>query len=64
MHRDGNVASDWSREEVESVIADYLAMLTLELRHEPYNKAAHRRQLLGLLNERSESAIERKHQNH
>jgi len=63
MHRDGNVASDWSREEVESVIADYIAMLTLELRHEPYNKAAHRRQLLGLLNERSESAIERKHQN-
>lgn len=38
-------------------------MLSLELRRESYNKAAHRRELIQLLNGRSEGAVERKHQN-
>jgi len=38
-------------------------MLSAELHGEAYNKAAHRRGLLPLLNERSEGAIERKHGN-
>ena len=36
----------WLWEEVEAVIADYFALLTLELQREPYNKATHRRNLL------------------
>lgn len=54
---------EWSQTEVEAVVADYFAMLSLELRQEPYNKAAHRRDLIQLLNGRSEGAVERKHQN-
>lgn len=57
------MAADWSRQEVERIVADYLAMLTRELTGQPYNKAAHRRQLLSHLGGRNESAIEFKHCN-
>jgi Domain of unknown function (DUF3883) len=57
------MAIDWSREEVEAVTADYIAMLLKELRREPYNKTAHRRQLSSILANRSNGSIERKHQN-
>lgn len=53
----------WSREEVEATVADYLEMLDVELKGEPYKKAEHRRRLARMLDDRSESAIERKHQN-
>ena len=55
--------NDWSREEVEATVADYLSMLTSELAGEPYNKAAHRRKLVRLVNGRSEQSIEFKHAN-
>lgn len=54
---------DWSREEVEAIVADYLHMLTLELAGQSYNKAEHRRHLLGKLSSRSNSSIEFKHCN-
>lgn len=54
---------DWTREEVEAAVADYLHMLTQELAGQSYNKAAHRRALREKLNGRSDGAIERKHQN-
>lgn len=54
---------DWSRLEVEATAAAYLEMLLLELRGEPYNKAQRRRELQQLLDRRTETAIERKHQN-
>lgn len=57
------MAREWSREEIELIVADYRGMLQAELRGEPYNKAAHRRQLQQLLNKRSEGSIEYKHQN-
>lgn len=53
----------WSNEEVELIVADYFQMLSLELANKPYSKAQHRRQLLPLLNNRSEGSIEFKHQN-
>ncbi|HEX6097273.1 MAG TPA: DUF3883 domain-containing protein [Thermoanaerobaculia bacterium] len=53
----------WSRAEVEAVVADYFAMLEKELRGIPYNKTEHRRALRPLLSNRSDPAIERKHQN-
>jgi hypothetical protein len=55
--------NDWSREEVEATVADYLAMLASELAGVPYNKAAHRRDLARQLDNRSEQAIEFKHAN-
>lgn len=55
--------ADWSRHEVEAIVDDYLAMLALELTGAPYNKAAHRRALLPLLNGRSEKSIDFKHAN-
>ena len=54
---------DWSRAEVEAIVEDYLAMLASELAGTPYNKAAHRRALLPLLDGRSEQSIEFKHAN-
>ena len=54
---------DWSREEVEAIVADYLHMLTLELAGQSYNKTAHRRQLLTKLQQRSEASVEFKHGN-
>lgn len=56
-------ANDWSRGEVEAIVDDYLSMLASELAGTPYNKAAHRRALLPLLNSRSEQSIEFKHAN-
>lgn len=56
-------AVDWSREEVEAVVADYFAMFALDLARMPYKKAEHRRALLQRLNNRSEQSIEFKHQN-
>lgn len=57
------MAGSWSRAEVEATVADYRAMLALELSDQPFNKTEHRRKLLKLLNDRSERSIERKHQN-
>ena len=55
--------ADWSRLENEAIVADYLDMLELELRGEPFNKTEHRRQLGPLLNERTDGSIEFKHAN-
>jgi hypothetical protein len=55
--------SDWSAEEVEAIVADYLQMLTLELAGQSYNKAEHRRQLASRLRSRSAGSIEFKHCN-
>ncbi len=57
------MAQDWTREEVEATVTDYLAMLSAEQAGQNYNKAEHRRRLSKLLNERTRPAIERKHQN-
>lgn len=54
---------DWSKQEVEAVVEDYLSMLAAELAGTPYNKAAHRRVLLSRLNKRSEPSVEFKHAN-
>lgn len=54
---------DWSKQEVEVIVDDYLSMLASELAGTPYNKTAHRRALLPLLNGRSEQSIEFKHAN-
>ena len=55
--------ADWSRVEVEAAVADYLDMLALELRGQPFNKAEHNRKLIRVLNGRTRGSIERKHQN-
>ena len=54
---------DWRRDEVELIVADYLAMLTLELTGQRYNKTAHRRRLLERLPSRSDGSVEFKHGN-
>jgi Domain of unknown function (DUF3883) len=53
----------WTREEVEATVADYFHMLTLELAGQQFNKTAHRRALLQKLNQRTNAAVELKHQN-
>ena len=55
--------NDWSRQEVEAIVDDYLSMLASELAGTPYNKAAHRRALLPRLKGRTEKAIEYKYRN-
>ncbi len=53
----------WSKIEVALIVADYFDMLKKELNRIPYKKADHRRQILPILNNRSEGSIEFKHQN-
>jgi len=55
--------ADWSRTEVEATVADYFDMLDHQEQGLNYNKTAHRRALAGMLDGRSDGAIERKHQN-
>jgi uncharacterized protein DUF3883 len=57
------MADDWSRQENEAIVADYLRMLAAEQRGERYSKTAHRAALAPLLNGRSDGSIERKHMN-
>ena len=57
------MAQGWSQFEVEAIVSDYLAMLTLEIGGSTYNKSEHRRMLKPLLQGRSDPSIERKHQN-
>ena len=54
---------EWSREEVEAIVADYLQMLTMELAGQSFNKAQHRQRLQGKLSGRSNASIEFKHCN-
>lgn len=54
---------DWTRLEVELVVADYFAMLLEEMAGRRVDKSAHRRALKPLLKGRSEGSIEFKHQN-
>lgn len=53
---------DWSREEVDAIVADYLQMLTLELAGQNFSKTEHRRSLQfklnGVLMDRSSSNME------
>lgn len=55
--------NSWTEREVELIIQDYFKMLFAELSSLNYSKAAHRRSLLQLLNNRTEGSIEFKHQN-
>jgi hypothetical protein len=54
--------SDWTEGEVNLIVADYFAMLELELVGQPFNKAARNRALQALTG-RVHGSIERKHQN-
>ena len=53
----------WSDAENDLTVASYFAMLAEEVAGRRYNKAAYRRALLQLLQNRPEGAIEFKHQN-
>jgi hypothetical protein len=53
---------DWSEHEDKIIIDDYLSMLTDELDGKKINKAAHRRKIIPLLNDRTENSIQFKHQ--
>ena len=57
------IGDDWTREEIDLIVSDYLSMLTLELIGQPYNKAAHRRTLVARLKGRSDGSVEFKHCN-
>lgn len=52
----------WSTQEVEAIVADYLAMLQLDNARQPFSKAERNRALQDLIG-RSKGSIEYKHQN-
>jgi hypothetical protein len=54
---------DWSEAEVEATVRDYFEMLRAEAAGLAYNKAEHNQILRRLLNGRSKSSVELKHQN-
>lgn len=55
--------TDWSKQEVALTIQDYFEMLLAEAEGRPYSKTDHRRSLIGKLDGRSDTSIERKHMN-
>ena len=50
----------WSRSEVEMVVSEYFEMLKMQLSDLSFNKSAHRRKIMPLLNNRSDKSIEYK----
>lgn len=54
---------NWSPDENDQIVADYFAMLVLDIARLPYNKAQHRRRLREGLKSRSDGSVEFKHQN-
>lgn len=54
---------DWSEKEVDLIVTIYFEMLSHELTGKSFSKAEYRRNLLSLLNNRSEGSIEFKNQN-
>ncbi|MBB5224061.1 hypothetical protein HNP73_004022 [Amaricoccus macauensis] len=59
---EGRAGQDWSEQEIDLIVADYFAMLAMELRGERYVKA-HRNAELQRLTGRRRGAIEFKHEN-
>lgn len=57
------MANDWTEHEDRVTVEAYLEMLFLELRGQPYNKSAFRRQVLPKLNDRSNGSLEFKNCN-
>lgn len=53
----------WSKTELELIVSSYFEMLSLELKNQPFTKAAYRKRLIPLLNNRSHGSIEFKFQN-
>lgn len=56
------MSKNWSREEVDRIVRDYLEMLRLEQAGASYNKSERRRRLMQRI-DRSPGSIELKHQN-
>lgn len=56
-------SDDWTTTENDLIVADYLAMLALEISGQPFNKAEHNRNVRACLNDRSRGSVEMKHQN-
>ena len=63
MARTNNENREWSLDEVEAIVDDYLDMLGKEVRGERHIKAERRRSLRPLLDRRTDGAIELKHCN-
>ncbi len=57
------IGEDWSEAEVEATVRDYFEMLSAEAAGLPFNKSEHNQALRRLLNGRSKSSVELKHQN-
>jgi hypothetical protein len=54
---------DWSRDEVEAIVADYFGMLGHELTGARVNKSEHNERLRAVLQRRSKGSVEFKHAN-
>lgn len=57
------IGEDWSESEVEATVCDYFEMLRAEAAGRPFSKSEHNQALRRLLNGRSKSSVELKHQN-
>lgn len=57
------MGTTWDGSEVAATVEDYFSMFFAEMKGERYSKTEHRRHLIQRLNGRSDSSIEREHQN-
>ena len=62
MAEDSKAGMHWQGDELDEIVADYFAMLTLELSGQPYIKSKHSSALMARIG-RSHRSVEFKHQN-
>src|ERR1700694_5619168 len=62
MADDGKNGTHWQDDELDAIVADYFAMLALELSGQPYTKFHHSTALMARIG-RSHRSVEFKHQN-
>jgi hypothetical protein len=62
MNESDGEDADWTESQIDLIVADYFAMLEMDLRNESFNKAE-RNRALQVLTDRSRSSIEFKHRN-
>ena len=62
MAGESKIGTHWQDDELDAIVADYFAMLTLELSGHPYTKYKHSTALMARIG-RSHRSVEFKHQN-
>src|ERR1035441_4628710 len=62
MADEKKIGTNWQKDELDAIVADYFVMLEADIAGRPYVKAEHRRALMAHIR-RTKGSVESKHQN-